>query len=555
MCVSSSSIKSSTPAPLPLLLLGASLLLTISPQIKLSVADLPPRQHKSVITDRLLAQRVYSGKTMYAWDMRRQLLSEKSSVTPAQAAQALAEAHTMWDQLKPCKPCTSAHAQEVLAEGNDSVAKYPECSHMEAELERTHAFWRAKAREHDEKWPIMVQKIRDAFKENPARSFPDAAASKHIEGWCSGEAIARLFRSCRYSHHMERALPLLTKKQRRDSVAFSRFLRSNWGRGKGKYLWIAWDEKWFYGMLLRHAKMCEALNIKRAHLYAKHKNHFEKVMVAALIGYAFEDHPENGGTGVLLGLHRIEGARIARKEQREAVFADDGTHTFSGPILRRNGDVVVVDCELTGSSTGTSDRPKFSLLNLFRECVVEQVAIIVGEGGPFEGHTPIFTHDNGGPHIEEGFVEYMEGVCDEKGWGWFPQSPQSPYLNPCDLYLFPMMSRRHSTLLRTHHGRSMPTKDQIWTHAKGVFWELASALIAMAFVQTYRVAGRVIEERGGNHFLNEGKVHVGVRKNFDVTPTGIKPKAGHGPFPPPAAAPSPYIPGTKRYTRKRGDDA
>ena len=510
-------------------MVGGFSLSALFSQIKLSPdTEKPlPKKFTSVITDRGMAQKVYTDKNMYAWDMRRLLLDDKSSVTPEQSQQALVDAHSMWDQ-----PCSECAASMIF------------CVH----IEDRHRFWAAEARKHDAFWPIVKDKIVEAFKENPTRTFDDAASSAHVQNWCSGEAIARLFRSYRYDSYLERCLPLMTKKQRLDSVKFSRFMRSNWGRGKGKYLWIAWDEKWFYGMVLRHAKKCEQMGLKRAHLYAKHKNHFTKTMVLAMIGYAFEDHPENGGTGLMLGGYRVEGARVARKQQRETVFADDGTHTFSGPILRENGDVMVVECTLTGSSRGTSDKPKFSCLALFQECVLEQVEAIVSTGGPgskypagpFAGYTPIFHHDNGGGHSEANFVEVLSAVCNENDWGWYPQSPQSPYLNPCDLYLFPMMSRRHSKLLRNRHGKKMPTTDEIWAGVDDVLSEVSSSNIAAAFVQTWRMGGQVEKFSGDSRFLNEGGMHTGVRNDFDFVGMGIKPKAHHGPFDAPSPAPAPY---------------
>ena len=140
------------------------------------------------------------------------------------------------------------------------------------------------------------------------------------------------------------------------------------------------------------------------------------------------------------------------------------------------------------------------------------------------------------------FVEVLSAVCNENDWGWYPQSPQSPYLNPCDLYLFPMMSRRHSKLLRNRHGKKMPTTDEIWAGVDDVLSEVSSSNIAAAFVQTWRMGGQVEKFSGDSRFLNEGGMHTGVRKDFDFVGMGIKPKAHHGPFdaPPPAPAPYPY---------------
>ena len=99
-------------------------------QIKLSPdTEKPlPKKFTSVITDRDMAQKVYTDKNMYAWDMRRLLLDDKSSVTPEQSQQALVDAHGMWDQ-----PCSACAGGMIF------------CVH----IEDRHRFWAAEARKHD----------------------------------------------------------------------------------------------------------------------------------------------------------------------------------------------------------------------------------------------------------------------------------------------------------------------------------------------------------------------------------------------------------------------
>ena len=223
---------------------------------------------------------------------------------------------------------------------------------------------------------------------------------------------------------------------------------------------------------------------------------------------------ENGGTGVLLGVHRIESARIAQKMTREAEFDDEGNHTFSGPVVRRMGDAYAVDCELTGSNSGTSSKPKCSLLELFRTTHIPQVETLVGPGGLYEGYIPVWQPDGGSAHVEGtregvvvgGFMQYITDLMQRKGWLWEPQAAQMPYINACDLFLFPLMSRLHARMLREIGG--MPSPDVIWEHVKKVFRDIPSADVAKAHLLAYRVAEKVIKEHGGNHFLDEGGCHV-----------------------------------------------
>ena len=67
------------------------------------------------------------------------------------------------------------------------------------------------------------------------------------------------------------------------------------------------DEKWFYGLVARtFAKACESLGITKQTFSCQHKSHINKVMGHGTVGYCFDDNPELGGEGFLLGLHRCQ---------------------------------------------------------------------------------------------------------------------------------------------------------------------------------------------------------------------------------------------------------
>jgi hypothetical protein len=67
-----------------------------------------------------------------------------------------------------------------------------------------------------------------------------------------------------YCKYVERILPLLSLQQMVKHVAFSQLVQNNWGLPQTKYLWIHYDEKWFFGFLRRaNAKMCAELGIKK----------------------------------------------------------------------------------------------------------------------------------------------------------------------------------------------------------------------------------------------------------------------------------------------------
>ena len=148
-------------------------------------------------------------------------------------------------------------------------------------------------------------------------------------------------------------------KQRTEHVAFSKHLRLLWGLGPGKYLWIHYDEKWFWGFVARVAKACEAIGVPRKDRFAYHKNHINKVMSIAVVGFAFEGTPDNGGTAIKLSFTRAQASRIAQRTQRAFTGINArGKREFKGPVMRHKGDAYSVDTTVTGSNEGTSDKPR-----------------------------------------------------------------------------------------------------------------------------------------------------------------------------------------------------
>ena len=75
-------------------------------------------------------------------------------------------------------------------------------------------------------------------------------ASK-IDYWC-GEGTIRKWVITRdgYKLYIERIVPLLNAEQRMKHLACAKRILTNWGLGAGKYLWIHYDEKWFWGLVL-----------------------------------------------------------------------------------------------------------------------------------------------------------------------------------------------------------------------------------------------------------------------------------------------------------------
>jgi len=271
---------------------------------------------------------------------------------------------------------------------------------------------------------------------------------------------------------------LLSAAQMIKHVEFSKHLLNHWGDDpKGKYLWIHWDEKWFWGHVNRHAKVCEQLGLEPQQRFAFHKNHINKVMGIAVIYFAFEGSPNNGGVGGKIAFSRVQATKIAAKRQRAATKnASTGAIEYKGAILREAGDPYSVDCAVTGSNVGTSYDPKFALTEFF-PLVMDEVEKLVKPGGKFAGYKPVFQGDRAGPHIEDKFLKYVTDECEKRKWLWEPQAPQMPHLNANDLGAFPAMSKRHTRLTR-ESGSMVPSKQVIWNAAVQVWNTLPASVIA-----------------------------------------------------------------------------
>jgi hypothetical protein len=78
-----------------------------------------------------------------------------------------------------------------------------------------------------------------------------------------------------------------------------------------------------------NAKTCEELGLHREAYSAHHKKHIAKVMGHATVGYLFEDHVENGGEGLLIGLHRTQAIKIAQRIQRQGKKDENTSKTVN----------------------------------------------------------------------------------------------------------------------------------------------------------------------------------------------------------------------------------
>jgi hypothetical protein len=159
------------------------------------------------------------------------------------------------------------------------------------------ALWEGKRREHLLRQPAIKDQIIDAIRKNPKKSWSGIEAD--INFWCSAATIYRWITSMPGYHlYCERVIPLLTDAQRMKHYVFARRFLNNWGLGAGKYLLIEYDEKWFWGLVMRRAaKSCADLGINPQSYKAYHKSHIAKTMGIAFpcnVKTSYSSRPRKG---------------------------------------------------------------------------------------------------------------------------------------------------------------------------------------------------------------------------------------------------------------------
>jgi hypothetical protein len=394
----------------------------------------------------------------------------------------------------------------------------------------TKAIWDSHRRAHLLRQPTIKAELVSALKRNPKSSWRHL--EQEINHWCCDTTIRRWVTSKEsYATYVERIIPMLSNVQRGKHLQFAKHFQNNWGLGGGKYLLVHYDEKWFWGLVMRRdAKMCEELGIDPVAYAAYHRSHISKVMAVAVTGFPFEDTIENGGDGLKIGFYRAQTHRVARKQVKQRERQPDGSMRETGPILRRKGELYKVDCNVTGSSRGTPDDPKFALKDLFEHHIFPKLEALVGPGGQYEGYVPIIQGDNAGPHAEERYFQWATSECERRGWHWEPQAPQMPHMNNLDLSVFPCMSRRHCEVARKRGGLHVLKENEIWSSAEEVWANLPSSKIASGFIQCHRIASKVISAQGDNKFVGnktDNGIHCGIRKDFNETAMGFIERTGN----------------------------
>jgi hypothetical protein len=87
----------------------------------------------------------------------------------------------------------------------------------------------------------------------------------------------------------------------------------------------------------------------------------------------------------LIQLQRCQAFKVAQKAYRG-----------KGGKSVHKGDCLLTDCNVTGTDTGTPDKPKFALRPLWEFGLLPSFDALVGVGGQCEGAVVVHQEDNAG---------------------------------------------------------------------------------------------------------------------------------------------------------------
>ena len=235
-----------------------------------------------------------------------------------------------------------------------------------------------------------------------------------------------------------------------------------------------------------------------------------------------------GGGSIPIACIRCGDLVEAPKDSFQRVYLDDGTFKYlhiDENQLRVEGKLYFKNCDLTGSSEGTTKDPKCSLLEFYKEKIIPALEEKVLEQLSDNGKVKVVIvkqENNAGLHNDKTYLYEIGEEFWKRDWIIFNQPPLSPTLNVHDSCIFPMMSKKvlsESVLLFGSHvlrGEELnQTIMKVWNNHE------SSASIAHAFIHHSQVANSVLYYEGGNDYLNKkGAMHFGIRRTFIIGEDG-----------------------------------
>jgi hypothetical protein len=193
-----------------------------------------------------------------------------------------------------------------------------------------------------------------------------------------------------------------------------------------------------------HSRRCvPSWALKGHRLLCITKTISEKLWATQLWAYiCFTNSPEDGcaGYAISLNLNRCQGFKVCRKTAKEVTKnAVIGRNESKNNAIKHNkGDLILQDCNVTDTDTGTPSNPKFALKGLWEDCLLPQLDALVAVDGPCAGAIVCHQEDNAGPHKEGQFHQWLEAEFKRRNWQLELQAP----IQTCSTYNFSLSCLR-----------------------------------------------------------------------------------------------------------------
>ena len=146
------------------------------------------------------------------------------------------------------------------------------------------AWWEHKQSINLNRKPYIKDYIINTLSKNPQISWRDL--EKQIRCWCCKTTIRRwITLKNSYKTHNEGIITLLSISQRRNHLDFPKNYVNNWGLVSGKYSLISYDEKCFWGIVMRRfTKYCSTIGPDPVSYKAYHIKHINTVICITVTG-------------------------------------------------------------------------------------------------------------------------------------------------------------------------------------------------------------------------------------------------------------------------------
>ena len=293
---------------------------------------------------------------------------------------------------------------------------------------------------------------------------------------------------------------------------------------KVKVVLIHMDEKWFYAVRARsNCKVLESIGLESNDYYSQHKNHIGKELYIVATAFVLNNNDITaGGKAIPIACVRVGKKVKATKDSFKRVYKEDGSFHYPKILsnqLRRKDEMYFTSIELTGSSEGTSEEPKVSLLKQYQDIIIPAIEEKVVERFNEEGNVKVCIvkqEDGAGLHTDKTYQTQMKREFGDREWLLFDQPSQSPVTNVHDACIFPMMSKKVSSEQAMMFGSTLLKGEQLNQTVNKV-WNDEDNIVAMsrAFAGHHQIVCSILHHNGDNSYLSKkGGLTFGIRKTF-----------------------------------------